>query len=329
MYVLHERDPSLGPIPVREYRAMLNDEGRSAIDAAVTDVLQRGEPQQFELTLNLPSGATAHHRVVGIPLKNEEGQVVGLRGTSQDIRDRILLDQLQIQIAHLSRVEAMNAMAATLAHELNQPLAAAANYLAGSQRMLKGGTPGEAAEGMAAAEQQVHLAAEIIRKVREMVSNQPKSVTSVSLDRVIDDAAALLAVPRLYPKLALRKDIGNDAAGVTGDRVQIQQVLINLIRNAGDATAGRPDPELTISSRRDEAGNVLVCVADNGSGFSQPADDRFSPFASTKQHGLGLGLSISRTIIEAHGGRIWIEDGESDGARICFTLPAAKWQESA
>ena len=324
MYVLHERDPDLGPIPVREYRALLDDEGRSAIDAAVTDVLQRGEPQQFELTLNLPSGATAHHQVVGIPLKNEAGQVVGLRGTSQDVRARILLDQLQTQVAHLSRVEAMNAMAATLAHELNQPLTAASNYLAGSRRMLKGGTPGEVEEGMAAAEQQVHLAADIIRRVREMVSNQPKTVTSVSLQRVIDDAAALIAVPRIYPKLILRRRLADDAVSVTGDRIQVQQVLINLIRNAGDATAGRPDPRITISSRLDEAGNVLVCVADNGPGFSQPSDDRFSPFASTKSGGLGLGLSISRTIVEAHGGRIWIEDGKSDGASVCFTLPAGE-----
>ena len=162
-----------------------------------------------------------------------------------------------------------------------------------------------------------------------MVSNQPKTATSVSLARAIDDATALIAVPRLFPRLTLEKDIAPDARTVKVDRIQLQQVLMNLIRNAGDATAGRSTPEIVISSRRDETGNVLVCVADNGAGFSQAADDRFSPFASSKNMGLGLGLSISRTIVEAHGGRIWIEDGEREGARICFTLPATKRQGSA
>ena len=121
-----------------------------------------------------------------------------LHGIDQNISARKLLDRLQTHVAHLSRVEAMNAMAATLAHELNQPLTAASNYLAGSRRRLQGGTPDEVEQGMVAAEHQVHLAANIIRRVREMVANQPKTVAAVSLSRVIDDATALIAVARLF-----------------------------------------------------------------------------------------------------------------------------------
>src|SRR5205085_451787 len=108
---------------------------------------------------------------------------------------------------------------------------------------------------------------------------------------------------------------------VRADRIQLQQVLINLLGNACDATEGRADAEIEIRSAR-EGDYVAVTIADNGTGFSQPAEERFSPFATTREAGLGLGLSISRTIIESHGGRIWTEDREGGGGLVGFTLPA-------
>jgi two-component system sensor kinase FixL len=106
-------------------------------------------------------------------------------------------------------------------------------------------------------------------------------------------------------------------------------VLVNLVRNACDATGGGDAPEIRIASRREDAQTVIVSVSDNGAGFAQPEGERFSPFATTKASGLGLGLSISRTIIEAHGGRIWIDDadGPGSGAMVSFTLPAARHQQ--
>ena len=322
LLAMYERDT----MPTyEEFKSYLDEEGRATVERGHAEAIRSGEPQEIEYAVRLPGGTESHHQSAVIPTFDASGNVVRLHGTDQNVSARKLLDRLQTHVAHLSRVEAMNAMAATLAHELNQPLTAASNYLAGSRRMLQGGTPEEVEEGMVAAEHQVHLAANIIRRVREMVANQPKTVTSVSLSRVIDDATALIAVAHLFPKLKLSKEIATDARSVKGDRIQIQQVLVNLIRNACDATDGRTEPEIVITSRRDDAGAVLVCVSDNGTGFSQAADDRFSPFASTKNAGLGLGLSISRTIIEAHGGRIWIED-QADGARVCFTVPAARRQ---
>jgi len=321
-----ERTPEQGSPSFEEFQAYLNEEGRAAIDRAHSEAIRTGESQEIEYEVRLPSGVESRHQGVVIPSFDGAGRVVRLHGTDQNVTARMLLDRLQTHVAHLSRVEAMNAMAATLAHELNQPLTAASNYLVGSRRRLKSGTAQEVEQGMIAAENQVHLAANIIRRVREMVVNQPKAVASVSLSRVIDDAVALAAPAGLFPRLRLTKELAADARGVKGDRIQVQQVLVNLIRNACDATDGRPDPEIVISARRDEAGSVTVRVADNGSGFSQPEQDRFSPFASTKNSGLGLGLSISRTIIEAHGGRIWTENGESGGASVSFTLPAPRRQ---
>ena len=324
LLAMYERDSSP---TFDEFKSFLDEEGRAGIERAHAEAIRTGEAQEVEYTVRLPSGAESYHQSAVIPTKDSSGKVVILHGVDQDVSARKLLDLLQTHVAHLSRVEAMNAMAATLAHELNQPLTSASNYLVGSRRRLK--TDGRAAlddvaEGMLAAEQQVHLAADIIRRVREMVSNRPKTVVPVSLARIVDDAVALIAMASAGAKLSVKKRIAPEARSVKGDRIQLQQVMVNLIRNAVDATEGLADPEIVVASRRGEQGLVTVSVSDNGAGFSQPDVERFSPFASTKGSGLGLGLSISRTIIESHGGRIWTEDREGQGARVCFTVPAAR-----
>src|SRR5205085_3639417 len=267
---------------------------------------------------------------VVMPGFDAAGRVVRLHGTDQNISSRALLDRLQTHVAHLSRVEAMNAMATTLAHELNQPLTAASNYLNGSRRRLRRG--GDDAldavrEGLEAAGQQVDLAADILRRAREMVANQPRAVTNVALARVVEDALALVAIAGGEPRPTLRMAFAGDARNVRADRIQLQQVLINLLGNACEATHGRADAEIVISSAR-EGDMVAVTVADNGTGFSRPAEERFSPFATTRESGLGLGLSISRTIIESHGGRIWTADRDGGGAVVGFTLPAARPRRS-
>jgi two-component system, LuxR family, sensor kinase FixL len=324
-----ERDPAQGSPSFDEFKAYLDDEGRATIERGHAEAIRTAEIQEIEYDVRLPSGAESRHQGVVIPTVDAAGNVVRLHGTDQNISARRLLDRLQSQVAHLSRVEAMNAMAATLAHELNQPLTAASNYLAGTRRRLESDeatAPGEIEHGMAAAEQQVHLAANIIRRVREMVVKQPKSDGAVSLSRLVDNVTTLLSVATAYPALVVRKEIAPDARTVRGDKIQIQQVMLNLIRNACDATQGQDAPEIIVSSARQSDGIVLVTVSDNGPGFSQPDRARFSPFASTKEGGLGLGLSISRTIIESHGGRIWTEDREGQGARVCFTLAVPRRQ---
>ena len=321
-----ERTPAQGSPTFEEFRAYLTDEGREAIDRAHAEAIRTGEAQEIEYEVHLPSGVETRHQSVVMPSFDAHGRVVRLHGTDQNISARQLLDRLQTHVAHLSRLEAMNAMAATLAHELNQPLTAASNYLNGSRRRLKKGGEGAldgVREGLEAAGQQVHLAADILRRVREMVANQPRTVANVALARVADDALALVAIVGGGPQPAVRMTFSADARSVRADRIQVQQVLINLLGNAFEATKGRNDAEIVVSSRR-EGEFVAVTIADNGTGFSRPAAERFSPFATTRESGLGLGLSISRTIIEAHGGRIWTADREGGGAVVGFTLPTPR-----
>jgi two-component system sensor kinase FixL len=270
LIAMYERE-TLGSPTFEEFKSFLTPDGQAAIAQAHEEAIRTGTPQEVEYAVRLPSGAESYHWSAVIPELDSNGKAVALHGTDQDISARKELDRLQTHVAHLSRVDAMNAMAATLAHELNQPLTSASNYLAGSRRRL--GSDGEGAvdaveEGMAAAERQVHLAADIIRRVREMVSNRPKTVAAVSLSRIVDDAVALIAIASPSARVDVTKRIASDARTARGDRIQLQQVMINLIRNAVDATEGLAARGGPSRNRTGVQGFAVLCVTTPPSGRS-------------------------------------------------------------
>ena len=241
------------------------------------------------------------------------------------------LQELQTELLHISRLTALGEMASTLAHELNQPLAAISNYINGSQRLLAGQEDAQARtlrEVLGKAANQALRAGDIIRRLRDFVSRGETETSVESIPKLIEEASALALVGAKEQGLRVRFDLQPNVERVIADRVQIQQVLLNLIRNAMDAMIASPRREIVISAAAAGNGFVKISVADTGTGIApELAGKLFQPFITTKPHGMGVGLSISRTIVDAHGGRIWAEPGPGGGTIFSFTLRSPRGEE--
>lgn len=245
-----------------------------------------------------------------------------VRDLTETQRTQARLQELQGELVHIARLTSMGEMASALAHEINQPLSAMANYLKGGRRLLEeseidrqmlGGALDKAGE-------QALRAGAIIRRLRDFVARGETEKHIESLNRMVEEAAALALVGVRELGVDVRFDFGGGVDRVLADRVQVQQVIVNLVRNAVDAMETSPRRELTISVGRQDD-HALVTVSDTGPGIApEIADNLFAPFMTTKRTGMGVGLSISRTIIEAHGGRLWVEPTEGGGATFKFTL---------
>jgi two-component system sensor kinase FixL len=237
------------------------------------------------------------------------------------------LQELQTELVHISRLTAMGEMASALAHEINQPLSAIANYLKGAKRLLDGRADEDSKTvggAIAKAADQALRAGQIIRRLRDFVSRGENERRIESLSKLIEEANALALVGAKEHGVRVRLQIDRAQDLIFADKVQIQQVLLNLLRNAIEAVAEHDRRELVISTRLSADDMVEVSVADTGAGISADISAQlFQPFITTKAQGMGVGLSISRTIIEAHGGRIWTEPNPGGGPVFKFTLRVA------
>ena len=244
------------------------------------------------------------------------------------------LQELQSELVHMSRFTALGEMASTLAHEINQPLTAIANYLKGSRRILErmeGEHVPMLRDAVNQAAEQALRAGQVIRHLREFVSRGESERHIESLPKLVQEASALALVGAKEKGVRVTFRLDPDAPLVLADRIQIQQVLLNLIRNAIEAMQDRPRRELVVSTTAlPQDGLVEVCVRDTGTGLApEVAAQLFQPFVTTKKHGMGVGLSICRTIVESHGGKIWAESKPGEGTAFRFTLRAVDGQELA
>jgi two-component system sensor kinase FixL len=261
-----------------------------------------------------------------------EGQLQGASlfvGIIHDITEQQATERrlraLQDELLQVSRLSGMGQMASALAHELNQPLTAIVTYMQSAKRLLsKGdaGAIGRAQDAVDRTAQQALRAGEIIRRLREFVASGDTDKIEVRIDMIITEALALARASNKFGVTRVTLNL-RDAAHVVVDKVQIQQVVLNLIRNALEAMEGTTASDLILSTRSFNDG-VEVSVADRGPGISPEIKEHlFQPFVTTKRHGTGVGLAISRTIIESHGGRMWADANPDGGAIFRFTLPRA------
>jgi two-component system sensor kinase FixL len=234
------------------------------------------------------------------------------------------LQELQSELVHISRLTAMGEMASTLAHELNQPLSAIANYLRGSRRLLEGVNDEKTVamrDVLDKAADQAMRAGQIIRRLRDFVSRGEGEQRVESITKLVEEASALALVGVKDRGIRVQFQFNPGTDLVLADRVQVQQVLLNLILNAMDAMESSPTRELVVAISPADGNQVKISVADTGSGIApEIAEQLFQPFITTKRHGMGIGLSISRAIVEAHNGRIWVEPNPSGGTIFHFTL---------
>jgi two-component system sensor kinase FixL len=241
------------------------------------------------------------------------------------------LQELQSELVHISRLTALGEMASALAHELNQPLSAIANYMKGSRRLLQDRTDEQSImirEAMDKAAEQSLRAGDIIRRLRDFVARGETERRIESLKKLLEEASALALVGTRDRgvRVIYRFDPGLDLVLV--DKVQIQQVILNLVRNAIESMEQSDRRELTIATERDADGMAAVKISDTGTGISPDvASQLFQPFITTKPHGLGVGLSISRTIVESHGGRITVGPNPQGGTIFRFTVRAVSQEE--
>jgi two-component system sensor kinase FixL len=250
-----------------------------------------------------------------------------VRDLTEHQQTQARLQELQSELVHVSRLSAMGEMASALAHELNQPLAAISNYMKGSRRLLAGSADPNTSKIESAldrAAEQALRAGQIIRRLRDFVSRGESEKRVESLSKLIEEAGALGLAGAREQNIQLRFNLNPQFDLVLVDRVQIQQVLVNLFRNALEAMAQSPKRELVAANTGVADDMVEVTVSDTGHGFHDDVKPNlFQTFFTTKETGMGVGLSISRSIIEAHGGRMWAENNPSGGATFRFTLPAA------
>jgi two-component system sensor kinase FixL len=285
---------------------------------------------QYETVRQQMNGKELHVSLMASPIVDAEGKIIGISKIIHDITKQKQAQEdlriLQAELVHLSRWNMMGMMASSLAHELNQPLTAMLNYVCAARRTMGTGPADiRAGEFLDKAVNETKLAAGIIQSLREFIDKRETSRKPEDIGAVLEDSLILSLYVGADGRDKIKTRLAPGLPSVMIDKVQIQQVILNLVRNALEAMRDLPEGQVLIEAAPGENGFVTVSVADTGPGLAPKVAARlFQPFTTTKEQGMGVGLSICQSIIETHDGKIWAEPNPPHGVIFRFQLPVAE-----
>jgi two-component system sensor kinase FixL len=303
---------------------------RSEEEVVILAQIGRGERvEHYETTQRCKDGRVIKVSATVSPLRDASGRITGVSKilrdvTDRDARERRILE-LQAELTHVQRLTELGQVVTTLVHEVNQPITAIGNYLNACRRLAATGKLTEVQAAIERMEDQTKRASEIIQRIRDFVTKRDVQMQAEDLSLVIDEAVALIRASMADEVPTLTVQMDPAVPHVEIDKVQVQQVIFNLMRNGIEAMQDQPRRELTVATRGAQDGMVEISVADSGVGLLHHVRGRlFQPFVTTKPTGMGVGLSVCQGIVELHGGRIWADDAITAGGTVFrFTVRRA------
>ncbi len=324
---IFEFDPAT-KISVKSIREVIHPDDLPSFDAVIARAMT-GVDVTFGFRIVTAAGALKHVRGIAHVVEQVAGRPMFV-GALQDVTAGTVaeeaLNRARAELAHVARVTSMSTLTAAIAHEVNQPLSGIVTNASTCLRMLDGNPPdvSGARETARRTIRDGHRASEVITRLRALFGKKDLTLESLDLNEATREVIALSTGELQRNRVILLSEFARDLPSITGDRVQLQQVILNLIRNASDAMAGVDDRlrQLLIRTQPEDGDRVRVIVRDSGAGIeSQSVDKLFEAFYTTKPGGMGIGLSISRSIVERHHGRIWAEPNDGPGATFSFSVP--------